>query len=181
MGFMIWPGKPAIYQLLRIGCGLQRIIQPSKVGMNWLIFPKRHLVLQTGSSKFETFLAKFGDRNGHGYGSESLISTPTWRDQPILVIQLAAQYLSEAVEPPRQQRECAHRAIEEEVRELCSLCPDSQIVEDFLEQLRFARQIHADRGDPQPPYRTSQPGTASPCLAGSRQLVAIRRSAFRSR
>ena len=113
----------------------------TKSGDELADFPKTTAGAARWFMKFEAFLDKFGDRSGHGFGSESLISSPTWRDRPILVIQLVAKYLSEAVESPSQQRECARHAIEEEVQALCSLCPDSQIVEDFLEQLRFARQV----------------------------------------
>jgi len=94
-------------------------------------------------SKFQEFLSEFGDRNGHGYGSEVLVTTPTWRDQPLLVISLATQFLEKSVETPWQQRERSRRVIEAEVDALCTQCSGQQIVENFMAQLRYARRSQA--------------------------------------
>jgi hypothetical protein len=49
-------------------------------------------------AQFEALLADFGDRTGDGWGSEALITTPTWREQPAQVVRLAAQFLDASVE-----------------------------------------------------------------------------------
>jgi pyruvate,water dikinase len=103
-------------------------------------YPKNVRGASNWLNKFEVFIAEFGDRSGHGYGSEVLISTPTWRDQPILALQLVERYLDETIESPREQRHRTRRAIDAEVAALCSRCDDKQIVEAFLTQLEIARR-----------------------------------------
>ena len=90
--------------------------------------------------QFQAFLSEYGDRNGDGWGSGALITTPTWRDHPILAVQLAAKFLDENAESPARQRERSRRAIEAEVQALCTQCPDSRIIEAFLQQLIAARR-----------------------------------------
>ena len=92
---------------------------------------------------FQAFLSEYGDRNGDGWGSEALITTPTWRDHPILAVQMAAQFLDEHVESPKRQRERSRRTAEAEVHRMCTQCPDSQLVEDFLQQLIAARRAQS--------------------------------------
>jgi len=91
-------------------------------------------------SQFWAFLSQYGDRNGDGYGSEALINTPTWRERPIQVIHLIANYLGENVESPSQKRRRSGQAIEKEIAVLCDQCSDSQITEEFLQQLSITRK-----------------------------------------
>ena len=94
-------------------------------------------------SRLQDFLAEFGDRNGDGYGSEALLSTLTWRDEPMQVVQLAAQFLDAKVEATRQQRERARRAVDAEVEAMCARCPDAQAVADFKWKLEYYRRVQA--------------------------------------
>ena len=106
-------------------------------------FPRAAQGAEGWFARLQSFLAEFGDRSGDGYGSEALLSTPTWRDQPIQVVQLAARFLDTQVEPPEQQRERARHAIQVEVEALCVQCPDAQAVKDFLWQLHYFRRVQA--------------------------------------
>ncbi len=115
-------------------------------------FPKMAEGAADWLDKFHAFLSEFGDRSGHGYGSSALISTPTWHDQPILAIQLAAHYLDDAMEDPRQQREHSRQAIDVKVEALCSKCPDLAIIEGFFAAVKHCPTVYPRRGDPQPPY-----------------------------
>jgi pyruvate,water dikinase len=92
---------------------------------------------------FEAFLAEFGDRNGSGWGSDVLLTAPTWRDQPLQVIRLAAKYLGDHVIPPGQQRDRARVAAQSEVEALCTQCSDPETAELFQVQLGYARQCQA--------------------------------------
>jgi rifampicin phosphotransferase len=94
-------------------------------------------------AEFTAFLAEFGDRNGGGWGSEALITTPSWRDQPAEVVRLAVPFLDANVESPAIQRERSRRTVDAEVDALCAGYPDERIVEDFRRQLRLARRVQS--------------------------------------
>ncbi len=82
-------------------------------------------------SQFKTFLVEFGDRIGGGYRFDALLTTPTWRDHPLLAVQLAAQFLDANVKSPDQLRKESRELVDAEVHALCVHCPDPQIVENF--------------------------------------------------
>ena len=112
-----------------------------QVGKEFLDYPTTAPGAKRWYQKLMAFLKEYGDRSGQGYGSESLISAPTWRDQPFLVIKLASQYLDEAVESPKLMRERSRQAIEAQVQTLCAQCPDTHIIDYFMDQLHIARRF----------------------------------------
>ena len=65
------------------------------------------------------FLERYGARNGAGWGSEANITNPTWREQPELVLRMAAPYLDGSLPAPSETRKEARQACEEAVTDLC--------------------------------------------------------------
>jgi pyruvate,water dikinase len=65
------------------------------------------------------FLERYGARNGAGYGSEANVASPTWREQPELVLRMAAPYLDGKLPSPSETRNKALQARDEAVAELC--------------------------------------------------------------
>src|SRR5439155_5834316 len=53
---------------------------------------------------FAAFLAEYGERTGSGFGSRTGLATPTWREDPLLVLRCLAPYLDPAAEPPQAAR-----------------------------------------------------------------------------
>jgi phosphohistidine swiveling domain-containing protein len=92
---------------------------------------------------FNSFMSEFGDRSGSGYGSEALITTPTWREHPHLIVQLAAQFLDDNEVSPSVRRQQSRQVADAEIDELCKQCEDRQAVETFLRQLFVARKAQA--------------------------------------
>ncbi len=91
-------------------------------------------------SQLADFLDNFGDRCGVGYGSDATIILPTWREDPALVLRMAAAYLDPAVEPPAAARERVLAEREGQVERLCDACGDPEAVAEFLRQLAYARR-----------------------------------------
>jgi pyruvate,water dikinase len=91
-------------------------------------------------SRFRQFLALFGERTGDGYGSNMSLSTPTWREQPELVLSLVKRYLASGMEAPRVARRRAQQARDAQMEALCRACPDPVTVDEFRRQLATARK-----------------------------------------
>lgn len=106
-------------------------------------FPKEAPGALAWLQLFNSFMSEFGDRSGSGYGSEALITTPTWREHPHAVVQLAAQFLDEKGFSPSARRQQSRQAADAEIDELCKQCEDRQVVETFLRQLFIARKAQA--------------------------------------
>ncbi|RIK42246.1 MAG: hypothetical protein DCC55_09375 [Chloroflexi bacterium] len=91
-------------------------------------------------AQFEALLARFGERTGGGFGSESSICTPTWREAPELALQLVVRYLESNEEAPAQVRVRAQTATAAQVEAICAACADLQAVAEFRRHLRAAQR-----------------------------------------
>lgn len=94
-------------------------------------------------SQLGSFLEIYGDRNGNGYGSVATVCTPTWREQPALVLRLVAAFLDPAVDPPKVARRQARREREAQIEAFCKANGDETIVNEFRRQLAYARKAYA--------------------------------------
>lgn len=90
--------------------------------------------------RLNDFLDEYGERTGHGYGSHANLSTPTWREQPRVVLQMAARYLDPAVEAPQAVRVRAQETRDARVEALCAACDDAVVAETFRRKLDSARR-----------------------------------------
>ena len=84
----------------------------------------------------------YGDRTGHGYGSETTIRTPTWRDQPQQLLSLLKPYLDPDVDPPAVQRQRARQEVEVYLETLERSCGNPQAMAEFRDQLTYARKVY---------------------------------------
>jgi rifampicin phosphotransferase len=90
--------------------------------------------------QFESFLQVYGNRTGKGFGSDSTILTPSWREKPGLVLSLGAPYLDPAVESPEEARKRAQRSREEAVVAILSDCEDPELAAEFRIKLAQAQR-----------------------------------------
>jgi phosphohistidine swiveling domain-containing protein len=93
-------------------------------------------------SQLKSFLATYGDRNGNGYGSVATVCTPTWREQPALVLRLVAAFLDPAVEPPQVTRRRAQREREAQMGTLYEANGEETTIKEFQRQLAYARKAY---------------------------------------
>ncbi|HYN87907.1 MAG TPA: PEP-utilizing enzyme [Ardenticatenaceae bacterium] len=91
--------------------------------------------------KLEALMRLYGDRTGHGWGSEATIRTPTWREQPAEPLNLVALYLDSSLEPPAEARRRARQIRDDEVEALCAACGDGEVVLAFRRELAQARRV----------------------------------------
>jgi phosphohistidine swiveling domain-containing protein len=91
-------------------------------------------------AELEGFMASFGDRTGAGYGSDLTICTPTWREDPALVLRLAAPYLDPAVEPPAGARARAQAQREALIEQVCQACDDPKAIANLRRELAYGRR-----------------------------------------
>ncbi len=91
-------------------------------------------------AQLEVFLDRFGERTGHGFGSEVTLCMPTLREQPRLLLSLIAPYLDPALEPPAEVCRRIRAARDSRIEALCLACPDVEVVADFRRQWALARQ-----------------------------------------
>lgn len=84
-------------------------------------------------------LDEYGERHGHGYGSWTTVYTPTWREQPGELLQLAATYLGPEVGPPAHSRARAQQARDRHVAALLARCRDAQAAAEFKRLLAIGR------------------------------------------
>jgi pyruvate,water dikinase len=97
-------------------------------------------------AKLADLLAEYGERMGHGYGSEMTVLTPTWHEEPERVLYLVRAYLSVG-EAPAEVRARLRRVRDEQVAALCAACGDEKAVAEFQRQLAYARQSMAGLED----------------------------------
>lgn len=90
--------------------------------------------------RLDDLLAQYGERTGHGYGSHANLSMPTWREQPQVVLQMAARFLDPDLDEPRIVRALAQDARNARVEALCAAYDDTTIVETFRRELDYARR-----------------------------------------
>jgi pyruvate,water dikinase len=93
--------------------------------------------------RLDAFLSHHGERTGHGYGSHANLSTRMWREQPEVVLQMAAPYLDASVPSPAKARAQARRQREVEIEALCAMCTDAEAVTAFRQELAYARRAFA--------------------------------------
>lgn len=98
---------------------------------------------QTGGdflSDLRSLLHTYGDRTGAGVGSSVTLRTPSWREQPTLVLATIGNYLDPAVEAPAAARARAREKRDAEVDALCASCDDGELVAEFRRQLALLRK-----------------------------------------
>ena len=93
--------------------------------------------------KFLTLLAEYGERVGNGYGSEVSLTQATWRENPAILLKLAAIYLDPNSPSPIESREKAHQQRQNSLDELYRACADSEIIKTFQSELKRARHSYA--------------------------------------
>jgi pyruvate,water dikinase len=91
-------------------------------------------------AQLDELLVVYGERTGRGYGFEPTITTPTWREQPTLVLRLVRSYLAPDVEPPAAARARARQARDTRVDALCAARGDPEAAAAFRRQLATARR-----------------------------------------
>ena len=94
-------------------------------------------------ASLDSFLTRFGDRTGEGYGSETSITSPTWRERPDEVLRLAAPYLDPQVEAPQAIRRRNRQVRDQEVEAMCASCPNPQAAANFRDEFHYARRTMA--------------------------------------
>jgi pyruvate,water dikinase len=87
--------------------------------------------------QFDLFMYEFGARTGLGYGSDATIISPTWLEQPVLVMQLIVPYLNPEAESPLSIRKRAQTEREGQIKEMLETCADQTIVTTFKQELEF--------------------------------------------
>ncbi len=92
----------------------------------------------------DALLDRYGDHSGCGYGSSASVETPTWREDPTLVLRVAAVYLDPHAEPPAAARARARHARDAYVEALAAGCADRDAVAAFGRWLPLARRTAAD-------------------------------------
>ena len=90
-------------------------------------------------AKLADLLAEYGERMGHGYGSEMTVLTPTWYEEPERVLYLVRAYLA-VDEAPAAVRSRLRQAREERVTALCEACGEEETAAEFQRQLAYARR-----------------------------------------
>ena len=98
-------------------------------------------------AKLANLLAEYGERMGHGYGSEMTILTPTWHEEPERALDLVRVYLA-VTEAPAVVRTRLRQARDKQVAELYVAYGDetaaptgsAQAVAEFQRQLAYARR-----------------------------------------
>lgn len=92
-------------------------------------------------TQLTAFMTRYGERTGGGWGSEVPLRTPTWREQPLAVLQFVAEYLDPQLEAPATLRLRTRQARDQEVEALCTACADEPAVAEFRRQLAYARKV----------------------------------------
>ncbi len=98
-------------------------------------------------AKFTDLLAEYGERIGHGYGSEMTVLTPTWYEEPERALDLVRGYLTVA-EAPAFVRARLRQTRDEQVADLYAASEDetatatspAQTIAEFQRQLAYARR-----------------------------------------
>jgi phosphohistidine swiveling domain-containing protein len=95
-------------------------------------------------AQLDAFLDVHGYRTGGGFGSRVSILTPTWREQPDLVLALAAGYLRDGAEPPAAACARARAARDAQLEAVCGACADKDAVASLRRLLPHERRARAD-------------------------------------
>lgn len=90
--------------------------------------------------RLDQFLKIYGDRNGSGYGSAKSFDTPTWREDPSIVLAMVASYLAVGDHSPAAAREHARRERDARFEEFCRSCSDPEVVAELRRWLPYARK-----------------------------------------
>jgi pyruvate,water dikinase len=93
-------------------------------------------------AQLEAFLADYGERNGNGYGSVATVCTPTWGEDPSMVLRLVAAYLDPASESPQMARARAHSEREKQIVALCQASDDEAAIAEYRRQLAYAQKAY---------------------------------------
>jgi pyruvate,water dikinase len=93
--------------------------------------------------QLDAFLDIYGERTGNGWGSETSLRTPTWREQPEKLLPLIAPFLDPNTEPPVIARKRAQQTLQAQVEALCASCDDENAVTEFRRQWAYACKSYA--------------------------------------
>lgn len=90
--------------------------------------------------RLDEFLKLYGDRNGSGYGSATTFATPTWREDPSIVLAMASSYLAMGDRSPAAAREHARQERDAEFEQFCRSCSDTEAVAELRRWLPYMRK-----------------------------------------
>jgi rifampicin phosphotransferase len=96
-------------------------------------------VVEAFRRQLEGFLQFYGDRSGKGFGSESTLLRPTWRERPDLVLHMLSPYLDPDMDAPSEARKRAQRGRDAWFEEILTKCSPEQAAE-LRNQLDQARR-----------------------------------------
>jgi pyruvate,water dikinase len=90
---------------------------------------------------FAVLLAEYGERTGTGVGARTSLATPTWREDPLLVLRCLAGYLDPAVAP----REARARVRARQATRFAAICAAGAAAPEEVAALRrwwpYARKV----------------------------------------
>jgi pyruvate,water dikinase len=91
-------------------------------------------------SLYGEFIREFGVYSGVGYGADRTISTPTWSEQPALVLGFVSRYLNPGVPDPATTRLAAQEKRDLQLKELVERCGDPISVAKLKREIDFGRR-----------------------------------------
>jgi phosphohistidine swiveling domain-containing protein len=89
---------------------------------------------------YREFIREFGAYSGVGYGADGTITTPTWSEQPELVLGFVSRYLNPGVPDPATVRLAAQQKRDLQLKQLLERCGDSISVADLEREVDFGRR-----------------------------------------
>jgi pyruvate,water dikinase len=89
---------------------------------------------------YKEFMREFGARTGLGYGSDGTIITPTWREQPEIILGMVSHYMDPDVLEPSVVRAQAQEKREYQLKALISKCVDEATAADLEDEINFGRR-----------------------------------------
>ncbi len=89
---------------------------------------------------YREFMHEFGARTGLGYGSDGTIITPTWREQPEIILGMVSHYMNPDIPGPATVRAQAQEKRENQLKGLMSKCTDEASINDLEDEINFGRR-----------------------------------------
>ena len=90
---------------------------------------------------FAHLLATYGERTGTGRGAATNLATPTWREDPLLVLRCVAAYLDPAAEAPEAARTRVRATQAARFAALCDAGTNTAAVAELRRWWPYARRV----------------------------------------
>ncbi len=97
---------------------------------------------ETFRRKYRDFIAAYGERTGDGWGSETTIMTPTWREDPAHVLRMIAAFRGPTVESPATIRQQAQAKRDAQLEAWIVSCDDPTAVAELRHELDYAKHVY---------------------------------------